>query len=57
MTLLSPRAALVRAAPKEKNMKRILAFWLGLPAAAGLLAFALSPALAQTPTDAFSGHG
>ncbi len=31
-------------------MKRTIALWLGLPAAAGLLAFALSSALAQTPT-------
>jgi|HubBroStandDraft_5_1064220.scaffolds.fasta_scaffold40189_2 tetratricopeptide (TPR) repeat protein len=33
-------------------MKRTISFWLGLPAAAGLLAFALLPALAQTPTPA-----
>ncbi len=38
-------------------MKRTLAFWLGLPAAAGLLAFALLPALAQTPTDASASTG
>jgi tetratricopeptide (TPR) repeat protein len=30
-------------------MKRNLSLWLGLPAAAGLLAFALQPALAQLP--------
>lgn len=36
--------SLVRAAPKEKNMKRTISLWLGL------LAFALMPALAQTPT-------
>jgi tetratricopeptide (TPR) repeat protein len=35
---------------KEKNMKRTISLWLGLPAAAGLLAFALLPALAQTST-------
>ncbi len=34
---------LVRAAPKEKDMKRTISLWLGL------LAFALLPALAQTP--------
>jgi tetratricopeptide (TPR) repeat protein len=38
-------------------MKRTLAFWLGLPAAAGLLAFALLPAIAQTPTDASASTG
>jgi tetratricopeptide (TPR) repeat protein len=38
-------------------MKRTLAFWLGLSAAAGLLAFALLPALAQTPTDASASTG
>jgi tetratricopeptide (TPR) repeat protein len=38
-------------------MKRTLAFWPGLPAAAALLAFALSPALAQTPTDATAATG
>jgi len=36
--------SLVRAAPKEKNMKRTISLWLGL------LAFALLPVLAQTPT-------
>jgi tetratricopeptide (TPR) repeat protein len=40
---------LVPAAPKEKKMKRMISIWLGLPAAAALLAFALLPALAQTP--------
>jgi tetratricopeptide (TPR) repeat protein len=30
-------------------MKRTISFWLSLPAAAGLLAFAVLPALAQTP--------
>jgi tetratricopeptide (TPR) repeat protein len=30
-------------------MKRTITLWLGLPAAAGLFAFALLPALAQTP--------
>jgi tetratricopeptide (TPR) repeat protein len=34
---------LVRAAPKEKKMKRTISLWLGL------LAFALLPVLAQTP--------
>jgi tetratricopeptide (TPR) repeat protein len=36
--------SLVRAAPKEKNMKRTIPLWLGL------LAFSLLPALAQSPT-------
>ena len=36
---------MVRAAPKEKNMKRNISLWLGL------LAFALLPAIAQTPLD------
>jgi tetratricopeptide (TPR) repeat protein len=40
----------VPAAPKEKNMKRNLSLWLGL------LAFALMPALAQTPTGKIHGH-
>jgi tetratricopeptide (TPR) repeat protein len=35
-------------------MKRSLKFWLSLPALAGLLAFALSPALAQAPAAAQS---
>jgi tetratricopeptide (TPR) repeat protein len=47
--------SLVRAAPKEKNMKRTIPLWLGL------LAFALLPALAQTPaptvpTGKIHGH-
>lgn len=33
-------------------MKRALSLWLSLPAIAGLLAFALSPAMAQTPAAA-----
>ncbi len=33
-------------------MKRTISLWLGLPAAASLLAFALLPALAQTPAPA-----
>jgi tetratricopeptide (TPR) repeat protein len=37
---------LVRAAPKEKNMKRTFSLWLGLAA------FALLPALAQQPAAA-----
>ena len=41
MTFLSARAVLVRAAPKEKKMKRTIPLWLGL------LAFALLPVLAQ----------
>jgi tetratricopeptide (TPR) repeat protein len=45
----SGRAAHVRATLKEKKMKRKLSLWLSLPAAAGLLAFALSPAFAQQP--------
>ena len=43
----------VRAAPKEKNMKRNISLWLGL------LAFALLPAFAQTPagpTGKIHGH-
>ncbi len=54
---IEPAGCFVRAAPKEKNMKRTIALWLGLPAAAGLLAFALLPALAQTPTDASAATG
>jgi tetratricopeptide (TPR) repeat protein len=42
---------MIRAALKEKNMKRIFPLWLGLPAAAGLLAFALVPAFAQQPAS------
>src|ERR1039458_1501172 len=38
-------------------MKRTIALWLGLAAAAVLLAFALSPALAQTPTEATASTG
>jgi tetratricopeptide (TPR) repeat protein len=38
-------------------MKRNHSLWLGLPAAAGLLAFALSPALAQTPAPMGKIHG
>jgi tetratricopeptide (TPR) repeat protein len=44
---------MVRAAPKEKNMKRNLSLWLGL------LAFALLPVLAQAPagpTGKIHGH-
>jgi len=52
---IEPAGCFVPAAPKEKNMKRTLAFWL--PAVAGLLAFALLPALAQTPTDASASTG
>ena len=39
-------------------MKRTISLWLGLPAAAGLLAFALLPAIAQTPglTGKIHGH-
>jgi len=33
-------------------MRRTISFWLGLPAAAGLLAFAVLPLLAQTPAPA-----
>ena len=40
---IEPAGCYVPAAPKEKNMKRNLSLWLGL------LAFALMPALAQTP--------
>jgi tetratricopeptide (TPR) repeat protein len=38
-----PAGSHVRAAPKEKNMKRTISLWLGL------LAFALLPVLAQAP--------
>jgi tetratricopeptide (TPR) repeat protein len=41
---------MVRAAPKEKNMKRTISLWLGL------LAFALLPAFAQTNTGKIHGH-
>ena len=40
---------MVRDAPKEKNMKRNISLWLGL------LALALLPAFAQTPTPAPAG--
>ena len=46
-------ATLVRAALKERNMKRTFPLWLGL------LAFSLSPALAQSPaapTGKIHGH-
>jgi tetratricopeptide (TPR) repeat protein len=55
--LFEPAGSFVRAAPKEKNMKRTISLWLGLPATAGLLAFAFLPALAQTPTDASAATG
>jgi tetratricopeptide (TPR) repeat protein len=42
---------LVRAAPKEKNMKRTISLWLGL------LTFALMPMLAQTPSTTGKIHG
>jgi tetratricopeptide (TPR) repeat protein len=42
--------SLVRAAPKEKKMKRTLSLCLGL------LAFAALPALAQAPTGKIHGH-
>ena len=45
-----PAGSHVPAAPKEKNMKRTISLWLGL------LAFALLPALAQTPTGKIHGH-
>jgi tetratricopeptide (TPR) repeat protein len=38
-------------------MKRTISLWLGLPAAAGLLAFALLPAIAQTPGPTGKIHG
>jgi tetratricopeptide (TPR) repeat protein len=40
----------VRAAPKEKQMRRTIPLWLGL------LAFALLPALAEKPTGKIHGH-
>ncbi len=40
----------VRAAPKEKQMRRTIPLWLGL------LAFALQPALAEKPTGKIHGH-
>ena len=40
----------LEAAPKEKNMKRTISLWLGL------LAFALLPAMAQTPMGKIHGH-
>jgi tetratricopeptide (TPR) repeat protein len=44
---------IVRAAPKEKKMKRTISLWLGL------MAFALLPAFAQEPSSATTGkiHG
>jgi len=42
----SARAFLVAQAPKEKHMKRTISLWIGL------LAFAVMPALAQTPAPA-----
>jgi tetratricopeptide (TPR) repeat protein len=44
-TFLSERDNILPAAPKEKRMKRNLSLWLGL------LAFAVVPALAQTPAN------
>ncbi len=43
MTIFELAGLLARTAPKEKQMKRTISLWLGL------LAFALLPALAQTP--------
>jgi hypothetical protein len=40
------RALPLAQAPKEKNMKRTISLWIGL------LAFAVMPALAQTPAPA-----
>ena len=37
-------------------MKRTISFWLGLPVAAALLAFAVLPAFAQTPTGKIHGR-
>src|SRR5271157_6499835 len=51
-----PAGNFAPAAPKEKNMKRTISLWLGLPAAAGLLAFALLPAIAEQPTGKIHGH-
>jgi len=48
---IEPAGCYVPAAPKEKNMKRNLSLWLGL------LAFALMPALAQTPPVTGKIHG
>jgi tetratricopeptide (TPR) repeat protein len=48
--IFEPAGRIVRAAPKEKDMKRNFSLWLGL------LAFALVPALAQAPTGKIHGH-
>jgi tetratricopeptide (TPR) repeat protein len=44
---------------KEKKMKSRVPLWLSVPAMAGLLAFAVQPALAQTPAPGATGsiHG
>jgi tetratricopeptide (TPR) repeat protein len=48
---------MVRALQGENTMKRSLKFWLSFPAVAGVLAFALSPALAQQPPAAAQEMG
>jgi tetratricopeptide (TPR) repeat protein len=50
-TFFERACCLVTAAPKEKKMKRNLSLWLGL------LAFALSPTLAQKNADTGKIHG
>jgi tetratricopeptide (TPR) repeat protein len=47
VTIFLERASPCIAAPEEKRMKRRFSLWFSLPAAVGLLAFALMPALAQ----------
>jgi hypothetical protein len=61
ISFFEPAGSLGPAAPKEKMMKRNLSLWLCLSAAAGLVSFALLPALAQlpppsVPTGKVHGH-
>jgi tetratricopeptide (TPR) repeat protein len=49
ISFFEPAGSHVRAAPKEKKMKRTISLWLGL------LAFALLPVLAQAPATP-TGH-
>ena len=59
LPIIERAGALLREVPKEKNMKRTTSVLAGLPAAVGLLAFALLPAFGQAPagpTGKIHGH-